>query len=127
MYGCCLCRFTRRAADRERFNRRRLMLPTVKQKRAQDPKDCIIMFYGPPGVGKTTFVNQLSDKVLFISTDRGTRWIDALRVECNSMKKLDAILTELEAAKTMPYDMVCIDHVDDVLNWCEEEVCKKYG
>ncbi len=104
-----------------------IKLPTQKTSIAVGPKESIMLFYGPPGIGKTTFVNAMYPRVLFISTDRGTRWVSAMRLECGSMTRLKEIVEALEKQKEDPYDLVCIDHLDDILNWCETEVCRKYN
>lgn len=106
----------------------KIVLPTQKSVIAQGPKDYILMFYGPPGIGKTTFVDELSPRVLFLSTDRGTRFMSAMRVEISSMAKLEAVLTELEKpGSTQNYDMICIDHVDDLCRMVEDSVLKRLG
>lgn len=80
---------------------------------AQSPKDLIQMFYGGPGVGKTYFVNKLG-KVLFISTDRGTRNIKAMRVEVSNWRDIELTLDALEKKGSQEYEYVCIDHIDDI-------------
>lgn len=86
------------------------------------------MFYGPPGVGKTTLVNGLADRVLFLSTDRGTRHLSAMRVEVNDWSSLGRVLTKLEQSRDdFPYDCVCVDHISDVCVWAEDYVCRKLG
>lgn len=101
------------------------VLPTQKTVIAQKAKDHVMMFYGPPGVGKTTFVNALADRVLFLSTDRGTRSLAAMRVEITTVAKLEAVLDALE--KSCPYDIICLDHVDDFCHMLSDEVCSQLG
>lgn len=103
-----------------------LELPEVATSQRADPKEEIMMFYGPPGVGKTTFVNQMAERVLFLSTDRGTKHMKAMRVACNTwldfLKALDAL-----EKKSTKYEVICIDHVDDWALAAEMYVCKKMG
>lgn len=106
---------------------KKLVLPTSKSIIAQSLSDLIIGFYGPPGVGKTTFANGLGEKVFFISTDRGTRNQAAYRMEANTWKKALRILEALEAEDAMHYDFIAIDHVSDWANMCEDYVCDKLG
>jgi len=102
-----------------------LKLPTEPTKSKSTFKGCLCLFYGAPGVGKTTFVNNLTaKKVLFISTDRGTRYLETMRVECNSWKKLQQILTALKKDHKT-YDFICLDHVDDICNLAESNVCEE--
>ena len=92
---------------------------------AQGAHDYILLFYGPPGVGKTSFVNSLGN-VLFISTDRGTRWMRGMREEVNSYEDVVEIIDALEE-DCSAYDMVCIDHMDDFAIMAEEWSCKELG
>lgn len=94
-------------------------LPTSKEKRGVRFEDYIHMFFGPPGIGKTTFVNGLDENILFLSTDRGTRFLETLTVECNAWTDFEKVLAELEKmhkSGKMQYSAVCIDHVAD---WAE--------
>lgn len=102
-------------------------LPVVKSKPRTSLRDYISVFFGQPGVGKTTFVNQLSDRVLFASTDRGTRFLETLTVECFTYEDFLALLDKLEAGGSKNYDYLAIDHVDDWANMVETYVLKKLG
>jgi phage nucleotide-binding protein len=107
-----------------------ISLPTDRTPVPMDVRKYITLFYGPPGVGKTTFVNSMSDKVLFLSTDRGTRFLPAYRVECSSAAHFAVAARELAGlgdAITERYDIVCIDHVDDWAYMAEEKVCSDLG
>jgi hypothetical protein len=99
-------------------------LPTTPSIIAKDPKDHIMLFYGMPGVGKSWFVNELGQKVLFLSTDRGTRTMKAYRVECTKWEHFLFAVQELEK-KEVQYDIVCVDHIDDAASMCEAYILKK--
>lgn len=92
-------------------------LPSVPTKRGVDFKDYIHLFFGQPGVGKTTFVNSLRDDILFLSTDRGTRFLETMAVECNHWRDFEKALIALEKLHEkggkMPYSAVAIDHIAD--------------
>jgi len=105
-----------------------IVLPTVKTIPAVNVMEYIQLFYGPPGVGKTTFVNGLADKVLFISTDRGTRFLSSLRIEINDFSELLVLVKHLEqqGAKEK-YDIICLDHIDDICGMIEDYICEKLG
>lgn len=90
--------------------------------------DYISTFYGAAGVGKTSFVHGFSDRVLFISTDRGTRFLPLkgnCRQEVNSWADIVAVVEYLQK-NTSQYDMVCLDHVDDIAYYAEEDICNTY-
>jgi DNA polymerase III delta prime subunit len=103
-------------------------LPTRSTFIGRDPKDYILMFYGPPGVGKTTFASRLG-KVLFLSTDRGTRHLDAMRVECNDWAKFEKTLKKVERMEdpSAHYDFIAIDHLADWHNMAEDQTCVLLG
>lgn len=105
---------------------KRSILPQDKSTVPMGVTDHIMMFYGPPGVGKTTFVNGLGDRVLFISTDRGSRTMDAFRIECTSYNDVMAAIEALQTGSPK-YDFVVLDHLDDVARWTEEHVCEMLG
>ena len=106
----------------------KLVLPTKKTITASSILEYISLFFGPPGVGKTTFVNALADRVFFISTDRGTRYLSTLKAECTDWKSLMLIIRALKTqAKTAKYDLVCLDHIDDICAMCEDHVCTDLG
>jgi hypothetical protein len=99
-------------------------LPKKPTIHAQSLSDYISLFFGQPGVGKTTFVNDFG-RVLFISTDRGTRYLSAMREEVSNWVDCQRVLKSLQALKSPPYDFVAIDHVDDWANMGESHVLKK--
>lgn len=104
----------------------RLILPTEPSVQAQSLWDHMICIYGPPGVGKTTAVNDMAPgKILFLSTDRGTRTLDALRVECLSWEAFDQVITALEQGQASNYVAIAIDHVDDWAMMAETYVLNK--
>jgi hypothetical protein len=104
-----------------------IQLPTIKTYVAMNIQDYILCFFGPPGVGKTTFVDETTDNTLFISTDRGTRFRKMLRKEVHNRKELLEAVVALESGQHKKYNMVCLDHIDDICNMLEEAVCKKFG
>jgi len=99
-------------------------LPTQKTMFARSARDYIMMIFGPPGVGKTTFVNDFGN-VLILSTDRGTRFMPAQRVECLSWNKFLKTLDALEKPNAPKYDFICVDHADDFADMAEEATCKE--
>lgn len=102
-------------------------LPVNASVMAQGPKEEIMLFYGPPGVGKTTFVNKMAPRVMFLSTDRGTRSIKSIRRECSTWNDFEQVVKQMEAPNAPRYDIVAIDHVDDWANLAEDYVCKSMG
>lgn len=106
-----------------------MKLPRNKSYVATAIYDYIMAFYGPPGVGKTTFVDGLSDRTFFISTDRGTRFRKTMREEVNNVQELLEVIKELEKgqANYYKYKLIALDHIDDICSMVEEFTCKKLG
>lgn len=103
------------------------VLPMEPTTLAQSMSDNLMLFYGPPGVGKTTFVNGMPGRVLFLSTDRGTRSQNAMRTELHTWKEVGQALTALEKlpVANFPYSIICVDHLTDLCDWVEDAVCEK--
>lgn len=91
--------------------------------------DYVSMFYGAAGVGKTQFVHALLNKrVLWISTDRGTRCLPVekhCRHEVDSWEEVEEAIEYLQQNPGQ-FDLVCVDHVDDVAFFAEENICLRY-
>jgi predicted ATPase len=100
-----------------------ITLPTEPRIRARSIHDSIIMIYGGPGVGKTTFVNDLG-RILFFSTDRGTSHLKTTPVNCNKWHDFEDAIYSLQQMKKKPnrfWDMVCVDLVSDMAMMAEEQ------
>jgi len=107
----------------------KIVLPTEKTIIAQSVYEYITLWYGPPGVGKTEFVDKLSDRTFFISTDRGTRYRLALREEVHNWKEIWDVLKALRNQKetTSTYKLVALDHIDDIALMIEDYTCDSLG
>jgi hypothetical protein len=101
-------------------------LPTKKRKVGQKVEDFIMTVFGPPGVGKTTFVDGFADRVFFISTDRGTRHFEALGEEVETFDEILMTLDKLERPGACDnYDMIAIDHAVDFAAMAARHVCEE--
>lgn len=105
----------------------KVILPTESTKPATSIKDYLTCFYGPMGVGKTTFVNGMAKNVLFISSDHGTRFLVGKRAEVHNFTEFFAVLKALEAPGAFHYDIICLDHLDDICVFVEDNVCEVMG
>jgi hypothetical protein len=118
-----------------------IKLPTKKMTATYvDPH--IMLFYGPPKVGKTTVLSQLDD-CLIIDLEDGTKYLDSMRVQVIGLKKpveSDKALAERQEKnqyyldeigkaiheKGKPYKYVAIDTVTKLEEWCEWEGTSMY-
>ncbi|MBQ7262158.1 MAG: AAA family ATPase [Synergistaceae bacterium] len=75
------------------------------------------LFYGPPGIGKTTLLGMLPGKTLIVDVDRGTSVlkgnenVDIVRLS-EDLKDLPTLLKEL--GSKCAYDNVCIDSLSEL-------------
>lgn len=103
-------------------------LPKEKVK-ATEINPRVLMIYSAPKVGKTTLMAGLENN-LIIDLERGTDYVDALKVQANNLKELDEICVALEQQieKTgeYPYDYITVDTVTKLEEWCEGLATKLY-
>lgn len=106
------------------ISKSKIILPTVKTVMAQSIYGYILLFYGPPGIGKTSFADGLSDTTFFISTDRGTRFLPALRLEVYNWDDLLKVIIKCEQEGVKDkYKFIALDHVDDICTMAEDYTC----
>ena len=83
-----------------------IKLPTEKlPATTKSPKR--LFLFGPPKTGKTTAVAMLDD-CLLIDLERGSDFVDAMRLQANNLEELKEILSEVNKAKN-PYKYAAID------------------
>lgn len=93
-----------------------IVLPTQKiPAKTQDPKRLII--FSKPKRGKTTALASLNN-CLIVDTERGSDYIDALKVQVNSIQDINDLCKALKA-ENYPYDFIALDTITML-----EEVCK---
>lgn len=94
------------------------MLPTEKTPAKTNIEDFVILLYGKPKIGKTTFANGI-EKTLFFATEAGLTGQDAYQVTINSwedfLKYSKAMATEKHSFKT-----IAIDTIDNLYKFCAE-------
>jgi hypothetical protein len=104
-------------------------LPKEKSQPATDLTDYLMMIYGPPGVGKSTFVNAMYPDCLFVSTDRGTRFLERYSVEVYNWEDVGSLIAKLKKNKSLVnrYGAFAVDHIQDAFQYCEDWVCDELG
>jgi len=100
-------------------------LPTQKVIQALDLQELICLFYGAPGVGKTTFANELPKPNLFIATEDGQRALEAYVQKVTDWEQFLDVISLLESGDGEKFTSVTIDTVDNLFTFCEDYVCKK--
>jgi len=90
-------------------------LPTkIVKSNTNNPSMMII--YSPPKTGKTTLLSKL-DNNLIIDLERGTKYLDSLKIDISSMSELQAAGTAIVKAGK-PYKYVTIDTVTKLEEMC---------
>lgn len=106
-----------------------VMLPTKKLPPARKIAEYIVMIFGPPGIGKTTWLIDVDPDVLILSTDRGSRYLTRYAIEIHNWREFREAIKKLEGSQKLQrlYGNIAIDHVDDLYEMCEDYVCSKLG
>lgn len=103
-----------------------ITLPTKKTPRVNRIEDQIILIYGAPKVGKSTFCSQF-DSPLFLDSESGLRNLETYNVPIGRWEDvLDVGKALLEAKKAgnLPYKTLVFDTINNFYLFCMEYVCK---
>lgn len=99
------------------------MLPTTPTPPdSQNPE--LLVIFGASKVGKTTKLTELPN-CLIIDTEKGTKYLTALKVNVNSLTDLKAVSAELKKGHSYEYGV--LDTIDNIVDWVEKEVCRENG
>ncbi|MEM4919389.1 MAG: AAA family ATPase [Thermofilaceae archaeon] len=87
------------------------------------------LIFGPPKVGKTTFVATLGERVLLVETEPGgADYVEGVDVvEVHSLGDLKVLWKELSGLKEWRWEVVAIDTITQVSSWIEREVALEFG
>ncbi len=84
-----------------------------------------LVFYGPEGIGKTTFASKFPDP-LFIDTEGSTKELDVKRLPKPTSWQM--LIQEVQwAIQAKPCKTLVIDTADWAERLCIENVCQKHG
>lgn len=86
----------------------------------------LLTLFGQSKVGKTTMLTKLN-KCLIIDTEKGTKYVNALKVQVDSSSELKDVIRALkeEAGIKSKYDYIALDTIDNVVSWFEKDVAKE--
>jgi hypothetical protein len=101
------------------------MLPTEKTKKNLSLARQVVLVYGPPKIGKSTFCSHIPG-ALFLSTEPGLNGLEVFSVPVSSWAEFVRAMTEIEAGDH-DFRTLVIDTVDNLYGLCERVVCDELG
>lgn len=100
-----------------------ITLPTEKiPAKTQDPKRLII--FSKPKRGKTTALAAL-DNCLIVDTENGSNYVDAFKVQIQSIQDINELCKQLKAANC-PYKFIALDTITMLEDVCKPLALKLY-
>lgn len=92
-----------------------------------DLHENLMLWYGPPKIGKTTFASQFP-KALFLLTEDGAKHVKVKGWRIRNWAEFITKVNTLEAnIATCPFQNIIIDTVDNLSDMCMEFVCANLG
>ena len=82
----------------------------------------LLTVFGQSKVGKTTMLSKLNN-CLIIDTEKGTKYVDALKVSVNSSGELKQIIRALKEDSS--YNYIALDTIDNVVSWFEKDIARE--
>ena len=82
----------------------------------------LLTVFGQSKVGKTTMLSKLNN-CLIIDTEKGTRYVDALKVQVNNSADLKNTVRALKESGSQ-YNYLALDTIDNVVSWFEKDVAR---
>lgn len=83
-----------------------------------------LLLYGPPKIGKTTFLAALDSNLIF-DLEKGTSFVSSLSVEASTLEDIKKFAKEVVAANK-PYKYISIDTVTKLEELCEWDATECY-
>ena len=102
-----------------------MALPSTKTPKLTTLEDQIVLLYGPPKIGKSTFFAD-SDSTLFIATEPGLNNLDVYRVNVSNWDELLQACADL-ATTEHKFKSVVIDTIDNAYRFAEAYIYQKNG
>src|SRR5699024_5747932 len=96
---------------------------------SKNVNDYSALVYGPPKVGKTSFVYDLyKDKVLYLATEDRHKALAGAKVQpIASWADYENVLVALEDEDLKEeFDVICVDTIENLYDMCEKAILKKY-
>lgn len=103
-----------------------VFLPSKPELENTDMRLMTWIMYGPPGIGKSTFISQAKD-VLFLTTDNSLRFIKSMHRPINNWATFKKYVKMITMERPTQYKSIAIDSVDILFRMCRKYICEKRG
>lgn len=102
-------------------------LPTKRSEVTSDVELMVWLLYGPPGIGKSTFVADIED-TLFLTTEQAHRHLSIYNRPILDWQdfKLN-VIKELRGPEGRRFKKIGIDTITNLYMMCQNYVCDKHG
>jgi len=94
------------------------LIPKTTKGITREPAECMFMFYGPPGIGKTEAASTFPN-ALFVSTTRGLGWVDVKEARVDSWDEFLELVEEIEEGNH-DVEVIVFDLIKDLYDMCVE-------
>lgn len=104
-----------------------MTLPTEKSKPGLRLSTAKALLYGPPKIGKSTFVAELAaDHTLFLPCEPGLGALEVYAEDVRDWATFRRVVDDL-ASDPGRFRIVAVDTVDELYRMCTDHVCQKLG
>lgn len=98
-------------------------LPKTPQKPSADVSKILMLLYGAPKIGKSTFCSRF-ENAFFLATEPGLNHLETFNVLCKSWSDILEVVEALKADAR--FSTIIIDTVDNFWFYCQEYVLQQY-
>jgi len=89
----------------------------------------LLTLFGQSKVGKTTMLTKLKN-CLIIDTEKGTKYVNALKVQVDNSDQLKSLIGSLKDKEGIEslgikYDYIALDTIDNVVSWFEKDIARE--
>lgn len=103
-----------------------MSLPTSKTQVSADLDRAFWLFFGPPGVGKSTVCSEFPDPI-FATTEQAHRHLQIFNRPIKSWPDFKAFVLEMQTKDGQRFRSICIDTIDNLYKLCLENTCEEAG